>query len=152
MKRTRSSFLQLTCDTDIIASGDNVGGLLTFPAPRDTTGFILESVTIHDQAKQSANYDLVIFNSLPAGTFTTNAAQTLTDATLKLVAASVAITTHAVFVNNSVSRSAGNLGIPLQSIPNVLGDKVIYGILIGRATPTQVATDDISIRLALREA
>lgn len=151
-KKTLSSYLQLVVDTNAVTSGDNVGGLLSFPAMRDGDGYILESVVLADQAKLSSDMDLILFDSLPAGTFTTNVAQTLTDATLKLITAVIPLDTHAVFANNSVSFSANNLDIPIDAIPAVSGDKVIYGILVARSTPTQAATTDISIRLALREA
>ncbi|MDZ4253546.1 MAG: hypothetical protein U1A72_13345 [Sulfuritalea sp.] len=134
----------------LVTTGDNVGGKLTFTSPklsgRAGEGWILRAVTVTDKAKQSANLDLILFDSDPSGsTFTDNTAQTIVDADLVKIAGFVQITSYAAFADNSVGR-----GEVTREQPVILAaDQKFYGCLVARAGPTYVALGDLLVRLTL---
>lgn len=138
-----------TIDTAIYASGDLVGGKLTFAgAAKEGVGSgTIHTVVISDLDKESANVDLVIFNSDPTGTtFTNNAAFDIADADLPKVACVISITTHATFNDNGVSYANGTncvFEIADAATPT------LYGALVVRATPTYTTAADITVRLSI---
>src|SRR4051812_1176333 len=78
----KSLTVQTVVDTAIYASGDLIGTKMTFAglAGLSRTLKVL-SVLLVDEAKQSADIDLVLFSSDPTGTtFTNNAALDVADA------------------------------------------------------------------------
>ena len=142
----------LTVDTNIYASGDNVGGLQTVdlsPFKNTKGAAILDHVLIMDLAKQSANMDLVLFGSNPsATTFTTNVAQDIADADITKIIGVVPVTSHHVFADSSVSRAVNlDLGFKLDATQSTLN---LYAALISRATPTFATTGDIDLTMTFR--
>lgn len=140
-----------TVDTNIYASGDLIGTKMEFDVGqfRDAGGFILDSVTLVDQAKQSANVDLVLFNADPSGTtFTDNAAFDVADADMSKICAVVSLTTHVTFNDNSLS-IARDQGIPIK-LGKSLASQRLYGALVARATPTFAAATDVRVTLGVR--
>lgn len=101
MDAVYSFALSLTVDTNIYASGDNIGGLQTIDlsAFKNTKGaVILDHILVTDLAIQSANLDIVLFGSNPsATTFTNNVAQDIADADITKIIGVVPVTTHHVF-------------------------------------------------------
>jgi len=142
-----------TVDTSAYGSGDLIGAAaLQFPIPRfRAEGCLLEYVQIIDQAKQSANVDLVLFGSDPSGTtFSDNAAFDIADADMAKIVALVSVTTHFAFSDNSASNARG-LGIPIFLDPTA-ASQILYGALVARATPTFAAGTDVRVTLGLRAA
>ncbi len=144
--------LALTVDTDIMASGDNIGGKLSLDLSilSQTRGaMFLDNIMIADRAKQSADMDMVLFKSDPSGsTFTNNLAQTIVDADIDKIIGVVPITAHHVFVDNSVSRAVNlDLGLKLAAVQASL---TLYAALVARSTPTFAATTDLSLILSFR--
>ena len=135
----------------IYASGDSIGGLITLSnvAPQTNVNNAgsgkINSAVIADKAAQSANIDVVFFDSNPsATTVTDNVALTIADADLTKIIGVIALTTHKTFVNNSVSVAQD------QSIPFNLGNaSTLYAILVARSTPTFVATTDVTLRVGI---
>lgn len=57
------------------SAGDVVGGIMTIPAAiRDTGTAILKNLTIRDSSNQKPDLYILLFNALPTGTYTDNAA------------------------------------------------------------------------------
>lgn len=135
-----------TVDTAIYASGDLIGGKLTFNAALSdqvNTGE-LRAVHVFDKSKQSANLLLVLFSSDPTGTtFTDQAAFDPADADLDKIVAIISITSHAAFSDNGVSYAA-DLARPLKGT-----SRIMYGALVSAATPTYAAGTDVKVRLSL---
>lgn len=135
-------------DTSINASGDNLGGKLTFTAAcnslRTLSGEI-RNVIVVDQAKQSADMDLVIFNADPTGTtFTTNAALDVADADMAKVDAVIPITTHKTLSDNGISTADSKA----YSVHCTSGG-VLYGALVSRGTPTYAAASDLQVTIVV---
>lgn len=138
-----------TIDTNIYASGDLLGTKLTFAgAAKEGVGSgTIHTVVISDLDKESANVDLIIFNSNPsATTFSNNSALDIDDADLSKIACVISITTHATFNDNGVSYANGTncvFEIADASTPT------LYGALVVRATPTYTTAADITVRLSI---
>lgn len=133
-----------TVDTNIYASGDNVGGKMTFLSVlnRGVSG-IIRGCTISDAAQQSSDMDLVLFEGSPsATTFTDNVALDIADADLPKIITVLNFTSYDAFVDNSYATLDG-LSIPYNK------NKTLYGALISRGTPTYVAATDIDVTLTV---
>ena len=129
------------------SAGDAVGGLLTFDIIQNhNIGGIIKSVVITDKAKQSVEFDLVLFNQ----TFTPtadNAAFDVSDADLLncVGVANIPTTAYMDFVDNSVA-IVGNLFVSAKSADD---NGKLYGQLITRGTPTYASTSDLQIRVIM---
>lgn len=136
--------------TPVITAGaysanDAVGGLLTFANSTAVAGHtgVIQSVTIIDEAKQSADLELALFDT----TFTPtadNAAFAPSDTVILTCIAVIPITTYYDFSVNSVG-VAVNLGIAFKTS----GSANLFGQLLTRGTPTYAATNDLTIKLGI---
>ena len=145
--RLDTRFVQATptVDTNIYASGDTVGTLLTFTAAcslKTSTAQIL-SVVIFDKDKEAADLDLVLFKDTPAGTFTDNAAFDPTDAGLLGIVESISVTSHKAFNDNGISLSTEVIR-PVKCLTNNL-----YGYLVSRGTPTYTSASDLTVMIEI---
>jgi len=130
------------------ASGDAVGAVLSFAsAVRVSAGSgVIESVTITDLAKQSANLDLFLFDTNPSVPPTDNDPADIADADLVTCVGVIPVTGHHTANDNGVScaRAIG-LGFKLAS------GTTLYGMLVSRGTPTYSGVSDLTVRLAVRQ-
>jgi hypothetical protein len=140
-----------TIDTNIYASGDLVGTKLTLSnALRAQTGRgRIVSVTLVDQAKQSAALDVVFFNANPSGTtFTDNAALDVADADALKYAGHVSIVAgnYAAFADNSAATVVvSGAGIQVTATDS----STLYACLVSRATPTYAAATDLQLTVGI---
>ena len=134
-----------TVDTNAYASGDLIGGKLTF-ADLAGKGQMLKIMTavIVDQAKQTADLDLVLFRDNPgATTFTDQAALDVADADLGKVCGVIAFRSGQTFgFNDNGVMVQQNVGLCTQLVGTTL-----YGALVSRGTPTYAAATDVAVTL-----
>ncbi len=143
--------VDLTVDTNAYASGDLIGAKLSLTVPPwaagDTAGFLIQSVSLKDLAKQNAAIDVVFFHADPSGTtFTDNAALDVADADVSKIAGFAQVLTYASFNDNSYAQ-AGNLAIPVV----MPAGATLYACLVSRGTPTYAASD-LSLRVGIVRA
>lgn len=124
----------------IYASGDAVGGLLTFSnAARVSGGSItVQSVVIIDNDQELAPLELVLFDRTFTAT-SDNAAFDPTDADLANCIGVVKVSDYASFNDNSVATRAG-IGLAAT-----LNGTDLFGQLVVRSAPTYTATNDIIV-------
>lgn len=132
-------------------AGFVVGGLLSFAnAVRGTeclTGNI-KSIYLTDKSGNATAYTLLLFDSLPAGTYTDHAA-------LSLAAADLAHLIGAISIPSTAWTVAGSGGSVAEVQPGkdftlATGNSTLYAVLVG-GTPTFHTTTDLAIRLQLRQ-
>jgi len=144
-----------TVDTNVYASGDLIGGKLTFSkvmANIESSG-VLREVHVYDKAKQAVTLTLILFSSDPTGTtFTDQAAFDVADADLDKIVAIVPLSTHLSLNDNSVTYATG-LAIPVRSTDVTDRDtrRTLYGALMSGGTPTYAAATDVKVRLAIEQ-
>lgn len=146
-KETRRVSVSPTVTAGAYTAGDIVGGLLEFSNAFSDTykkGRI-KSVAIADKADQSATYDLVFFKSVPAGTYTDNAAFDPSDADLQLIEPIVQISSsnRFAFTDNCVTSIA--------SLDHFVSSNVdtLYAVLIDRTGRTGASTSDITVSVSI---
>ena len=133
-------FLQLTTDTDIMASGDALTTVTSFPNVPEHG--VIHTVQIIDRDSENVNMDIVFFRvdtsdgTGPAGT-AINAAFAPSNAELSTLVGSVLVDTWKAFSTNSMGIET-NIGLPYWA-PNGR----LYFQLVTRGTPTYTATTDL---------
>ena len=141
-----------TISTGIYASGDCIGGKITFDdmgGPDVSTGRaghggLIQSVCLADRAKQDANIDVIIFGADPsATTFTDNGPLTIADADLDKIVAIVSLTSYIDFVDNSF---AGISGLAIPYFSNTDGN--VFVAMVVRGAPTYVAITDLFLSIS----
>lgn len=146
MPRIQAIRLNPTIDTSIYASGDAVGGLLTFTnlsSSPDSSAF-LQGVLIHDEDAEAANLELVLFSE----SFTPTADQAPfnpSDADLLNCLGSVLIDSWFAFAGNAMGVEK-DLHMPIK-LTGSSGS--LFGQLVARSTPAYTATDDLSVTVLL---
>lgn len=139
-----------TCDTSAYATGELIGGKLTYTqALRKGTGYIV-GVIVTDLSAQASDLEVVIFNANPTGTtFTDQAAFDIADADITKVAGSVLFgsSNRFAYADNGVKTSFSP-PIPLVS---ATGDGTFYAALISRGTPTFAASTDVKVIFLLSQ-
>lgn len=140
-----------TVDTNAYATGELIGGKLTFAgAVRGNvgTGYVI-GVTIKDLSAQASDLDLVLFSSDPtATTFTDQAAFDIADADVSKVLGVINFGSSArfAFADNGV-KHVGSIVIPIRAASS----STIYGALVSRGTPTFAAATDVTVTLAVAQ-
>jgi hypothetical protein len=135
------------------ASGDAIGGLLTFEdvcSPFEPS-FRIVSGLLSDNAKQSALVRLVLFDRAFTPT-TDNSPFDPSDADLLNCIGYVAwaAADYAAFNDNSFAQKGGDLGALLGITGRLVdGGTSLFGQLVSYGTPTYVAADDVTIRLLI---
>lgn len=135
-----------TISTSIYASGDQVGGAISFSnaaASRVFTG-VISSVTIIDQDKEGADFDVVFFDTSFTSSGDNNAFNP-SDANNLNVICVVNLTTDASFSTNGISY-ATNVNCPFDLGE---GNTTLYAALVVRGTPTYTATSDLTLRVGI---
>lgn len=141
---------QVGADGAAYATGDVIGDKspIEIELTRGQTGTcVIQTVVIRDLSKQSSALDLLVFDSLPTGTFTDNSACDIADADITKVAGviSVAAADYASFNDNSVA-TVRNIGLAIQSQEST--KTKVWIVPVSRGTPTYVA-DELSISLTV---
>ena len=132
-------------------SGDLVGGKITLTGivvdPLTRPSGIIHSVVITDKGKQSADYDVVFFDTDPENTtFTDNGVFAPDDADLVNIVGGSQVTTHLAFNDNGVSIAQGtNIPFRITSADT----NAIYAALVVRGTPTYTSTSDITLKVTV---
>lgn len=144
-----------TADTNAYATGELIGGKLTFsPAVRSQTGTgYVVSVKVVDLSAQAADLELVIFSENPAATtFTDQAAFDIADADVSKVVAVVALgsASRFAYADNGV-KYVGSLLIPVQARSGDTFTKTLYGALLSRGTPTFAGASDLTVTLGISQ-
>lgn len=145
-----------TTDTNIYASGDLIGGKLTFTnalRPWVGTGY-LTGLRISDKNKQAADLELVIFDQDPTGTtFTDNAAFNPVAADIPKIIAVVALGSTSRFAYSVTGVDyVGNLVIPLRALNSSSQPAgTLYGALVSRGTPTYTTSSALTIELQIAQ-
>lgn len=130
--------------SSVYASGNSVGGLLTFAGVGRASGGsgFIQAVTLNFKSAQTAATDFAFCNATPAST-------TLTDKTAVSVAVADFDKCRVVHITDCTSLgtpsvcSADNLALPFALPTGTSG----YGFLVTRGTPTYSATSDVSVAL-----
>ena len=143
-----------TCDTGAYATGDLIGGKLTFSGAFVNAGAsgILHSLVLATKAPQTdKNLELVIFDQDPTGTtFTDQAAFDPADADLTKILCRILLDgtdDYSAFSDNAIYSKAG-LGIVVRAEPDIAGvSGNLYGALVARSDPTFAAAADVTITL-----
>ena len=136
-----------TIDTNIFASGDAIGSLLTLERFRPSRTGVVQSITISDLGKQDSAIDVVFFKSNPsATTFTNNATLDIADADITKICGvvSIAASDYADFNDNSVATKL-NAGLVIQ----LSGSDTLYAALVSRGTPTYTSTTDLTVQIGV---
>lgn len=147
MQKTQWFSNALTVDTNAYASGDNLGGKLSFDLSRfrDFDSICLKKVMLADKADQSVVIDLVLFDSDPSGTtFTDNGALDIADADIAKIIDVIQISHYYNFADNSVAVETPETPIYLQTNSTM----TLYGALVVRDAPTYAASD-LTLRLGV---
>lgn len=129
------------------ASGNAIGGLLTFTGLADAGEALILSGVVLDKSGQNAACDLVLFNAAVAAP-TDKAAVAISSADLQKAIGVISFATAdfaSVGTGGVGGKSKGNLNIASTSADNNL-----YGVLISRGTPTYVSTSDITVVLTAK--
>lgn len=129
------------------ASGDNVGGLMTFEhaalveATQPSRRAYVTSVRVADKSTQAAPLDVFLFESEPAGGGNDNAAFDPDDADLLIgpVDKPVHVTDWSTN-NDNCSGKSGPLGIAIRPT----ADGKFYARAVARGTPTYGSTSDLT--------
>ena len=144
--RTKTVTDNPTITAGAYSANDAVGGLITFAdAAYKTFGSgVIQTILVIDDAKQSAELELHLFNKTFPAT-SDNDAFDPTDDDLENYIGFILVTTadYADFTDNSAA-SVSNVGLAFS----LLGTS-LFGQLVTRGTPTYAATDDLTIKLAI---
>lgn len=126
-----------TIDTSIYADNDVIGGLLTFDFIFDLSvnGGWLSSVWLADKDNEGAALRLFLFDDLPTGTYTDQAAFALTEADSEKLIRIVSFSTYTTV--NSEKFASEDFSPPV-TFHTTTGK--VYGLLVANgSTPTYAA-------------
>jgi hypothetical protein len=129
------------------ASGNVVGGLLTFPNIVNSTvkSGVLESISIAIKSLQTASFKLYIFKGLPSTTFTNKTAPAIVVGDADKLLDVYSFTTPDNGLGNNVTlyySDAINRSLVLES-------SSMYGVLVCIGTPTFTTTTDVVVTASI---
>lgn len=127
------------------ASGDQIGGLLTFSGFKFKTALIQE-IKLIDIIKQNAAIDILFFNEIVT-LAADNAAFVLSAGNMKKVASKASFSSYTDLGANGSISFVQNLNIPIS----LQGSELFYGALISRGTPTYTSTTGLIVQATLIE-
>jgi hypothetical protein len=149
--RATLSHTMVVSTSPAYTAGDSVGGKLTFAnAARFAAGsFDIGGIVLTDAIAQSAEMDLVLFDSDPsASTLTDNAAVVVAAADLSKICAIVNLNDYKVL--GASGKSATYFFGISQPIKLASGTS-LYGVLITRSTPTYSGTDNLTLEMTVTQ-
>jgi hypothetical protein len=129
------------------ATGNIVGGLLTFPNIVNSTvrSGVLESITIAVKSLQTTSFKLYIFSGIPTTTFTNKTAPAIVTADANKLLDVYSFTTPDNGLGNNVTlyySDAINRSL-------VLDGSSMYGVLVCLGTPTFTTTTDVVVTASI---
>ena len=131
----------VTPSASAYTAGYCLGGVLTVPQmfrPGNDGGTILSNVSIVDTTGANAAIDILIFNKLPTGTYTDNAACTVAAADQPYLVADVVNTTFTCLTDSAtttgICQASVGVLVSLANIPAV--SSALWAVPIMRGTPT----------------
>lgn len=142
--------VDVTVEAAAYAAGDLIGGKLSITVPPwaagGGAGFLIQSVAVVDQAKQSAALDVLFFNEDPsATTFTENAPLDVADGDMGKIVGFASLSVYTALNDNSFGL-IGNLALPCVL---AAGGSTLYAAIVSRGAPTFAATTDVKLRIGL---
>lgn len=140
----RTATASPTCDTNIYASGDLIGGKLSLVVNKNNG--VINTLVLTDAANQKSALDVVFFVDNPSNTvFTDQAALDIHDTDLKLIAGRItlAATDYVSYADNAEATVKPNFGYQLVS------GTTLYACLVSRGTPTYAAATDLQLRVTV---
>lgn len=154
--KTDTRFVTATpsVDTSIYASGDVIGGLLTFTASVGSAvgSGLLVGATVKDKSGQSAPLTLWLFDSNPSNsTFTDQAAFALSDSDLSKSIGFITFGSSSVVTSTLNSlHHVNTLAMPVRArTSGGAASGVLYGVLVSAGTPTFGTSSDVSVQLEI---
>lgn len=145
---TRTAQTPTVSSGSVYASGDVVGGLLTYANVGASAGKPVRvvSVNIVDKGQQYADFDLVLFDVAPT-VAADNAAFDPTDAELSNCVGIIPVGAghYTALFDNSVAHVDCD-------VTCVLTADDLYGVLVARGTPTYTSTSDLVITVTTLQA
>jgi hypothetical protein len=152
---TASNGSALAVTAGAYTANDSVGGLLKFSNALcpESGGGVINSVMVTDKAGNQVQYGLVLYQSLPSGTFTNDAGVDPADADLLLQLPPITIMSSdcRAYTDNGVCALTG-LDSSVYSITpsssSVAG--TFYGVLITDGTPTYASTSDVNVIIGVK--
>lgn len=145
-----------TVDTSAYATGDEIGGKLTFTgACRATTGTgFITSVRITDKSAQASDLELDLFSSNPtATTFSDQAAFDPDDTDLAKIISVLSFGSTARFAyNDNGVKYLGSQSLTIRcEDSSALSTNILYGVLVSRGTPTFAAAADVTVTICISQ-
>lgn len=140
-----------TVDTNIYASGDCLGSVMTLAGCGEASNKIamLEHVVVVDKSTSKAAMTVLFFSSLPTIASADNAALDIADAEMAKCVGSVSLV--AGDYTGSASSSIGSK-VPAAPIALKTGtDGVLYALCVSGGTPTYGSTTDLALRFHFRQ-
>lgn len=133
-----------TITAALYASGNALGGLLTFANAARTSGksILVASAVISDKAKQNSNIALVLYNQTFSAT-TDKTAMAPSNADMLNIRGVIYFGSYTTFNANSVA-SVPNVGMEI-----LLTGTSLFGQLMVIGTPTYTSTSDITVALTI---
>jgi len=133
-----------TISTGIYASGDQIGGVMSFTGCAKVNGGTgrITAVTLLDRDKESAPIELHLWTTVPTVTSTDNGVADITDANQATAftgyLGAVLLSSYQAWSGNSVASVSVGIDYKCAS-----GSTTITGVAIVRGTPTYTATSDL---------
>lgn len=131
----------LVVDTNIYASGDDIGGKQTLTGALRATGGYFTGVTITDAANQKSALLIVIFSSNPTAATITDQAPFVPSTDITKIVAALAIATTDYVTVGSVAFADVSCLSGIKSV----GGSTLYAAVISQGTPTYTTAADLQI-------
>jgi hypothetical protein len=150
----RPSYFQYGVPTtaNAYSAGNVVGGLLPIPYPSGSGQWVLKNLYVIDLANQGAQLMAHFFPSLPAGTYTDQAALSFGTGAAALLVASVEVLAATYKTQNAVSiaETAYSVGGYTDIPATGGGSPLMYVLLTTTGTPTYGAGTHDAPKLILK--
>lgn len=156
--QTKWTSVTPTVDTSAYASGDVIGGKLTFTNALPNGSGILVSSVISDRDGQGVDLSLVLFESDPStSTLTDQAAPTIANVDLPKILAVIpfgsssrtTLGAKGVKYVGSLANSLRALQASSTAPSTMIVGKTLYGVLVSGGAPTFTNASSITVRLAI---
>lgn len=149
MRRVRRVATTPTVGTDAYTAADSVGGLMTFAITDQGFDGLLRSVLLTDNAAQSEQYVLYIFDALPS-TIADDAEYLPTLADLKKLATTVTVATGDwTEINSKDWALLGGHEDTAMEMPLHSDNGNVYMYAVATDTPDYTAATDLTITLTV---
>jgi len=136
-----------TIDTEIYASGDQIGTATLVPATIANSNVLqIDTITVMDLSKQKAAINVLFFSSLPTVVSVDNGAFDISDAEMAAKCLGYVPIASADYKDIANSSVATVRGIDLS----VLRSTALYMMVLSAGTPTYTSTADLVFKIGVR--